>query len=176
MVLCKYRTYISESVVRYERWHAKYTFLSGGNAGLARFPSFRSYVDRLVSVARKINFKDPDVTNYVRIAYVTAQIVILVLHYYVSYAVRFVTYSIILCYPCNPLQIRQKNDQTMLKYGKLRVVSSSDECTHPPAVEPVGAFVCHRLCHCTPDLILTSYPISVPLVHGTRKTRQNNRT
>jgi hypothetical protein len=38
-------------------------------------------------VARKIPFDDPEVLNYVRIAYVTAQVIILGVYYYVSYAV-----------------------------------------------------------------------------------------
>jgi len=61
-----------------------------------------------MQVARQINFKDPDVANYVRIAYVTVQIVTLVLHYYVSYA------------------IRQKNDQTVLQYVEPAGVFSTE--------------------------------------------------
>jgi len=51
-----------------------------------------------MQVARKIDFKDPDVLNYVRIAYVTAQVIMLALYGYVSYT------------------IRRKNDQTVLRY------------------------------------------------------------
>lgn len=42
-------------------------------------------------VARKIPFEDPEVLNYVRIAYVAAQVIILGAYYYVSYAVRLHT-------------------------------------------------------------------------------------
>jgi hypothetical protein len=40
------------------------------------------------TVARKIPFDDPDILNYVRIGYVTAQLVILGVYYYVSITVR----------------------------------------------------------------------------------------
>jgi hypothetical protein len=52
----------------------------------------------VMQVARKIPFEDPDVLNYVRIGYVTAQVVILGVYYYVS------------------TTIKRKNDQTVLKY------------------------------------------------------------
>ncbi|KAF8236713.1 inorganic phosphate transport PHO88 [Tricholoma matsutake] len=51
-----------------------------------------------MQLARKIPFEDPEVLNYVRIAYVAAQVIILGAYYYVSYAVK------------------RKNDQTVLKY------------------------------------------------------------
>jgi len=51
-----------------------------------------------MQVARKIPFDDPDVLNYVRIAYITVQVLVLGTYYYVS------------------LKIKKKNDQTVLKY------------------------------------------------------------
>jgi len=51
-----------------------------------------------MQVARKIPFDDPDVLLYVRIAYVAVQVIILASYYYVS------------------LKIKEKNDQTTLKY------------------------------------------------------------
>ncbi|KAF9021644.1 inorganic phosphate transporter [Hymenopellis radicata] len=51
-----------------------------------------------MQVARKIPFDDPDVLNYARIGYVAAQVIILCIYYYVSFA------------------IKKKNDQTVLKY------------------------------------------------------------
>lgn len=41
-----------------------------------------------VIVARKLPLDDPDVLNYVRIGYVTAQVVILGVYYYISMTVR----------------------------------------------------------------------------------------
>ncbi|KAK2464145.1 hypothetical protein APHAL10511_003838 [Amanita phalloides] len=52
----------------------------------------------VMQVARKIPFDNPQVLLYVRIAYVTTQAVILAVYYYVS------------------TQIKNKNDQTVLKY------------------------------------------------------------
>ncbi|XP_006457694.1 hypothetical protein AGABI2DRAFT_64306, partial [Agaricus bisporus var. bisporus H97] len=51
-------------------------------------------------VARKIPFEDPVVLGYVRIAYITAQVVILATHYYVSIA------------------IKRENDQTVLNFSR----------------------------------------------------------
>lgn len=51
-----------------------------------------------MQLARKIPFDDPEVLNYVRIAYVTAQVTVLGIYYYISYT------------------IKRKNDQTVLKY------------------------------------------------------------
>lgn len=48
------------------------------------------------SVARKIPFDEPDVLNYVRIAYVVSQIIVLGVYYYVSTAVRY--YAFVLSY------------------------------------------------------------------------------
>ncbi|KIM74909.1 hypothetical protein PILCRDRAFT_827832 [Piloderma croceum F 1598] len=52
----------------------------------------------VMQVARKIPFDEPDVLLYVRIGYVVSQIAILSVYYYISY------------------KIKQKNDQTVLKY------------------------------------------------------------
>ncbi|KAF4609787.1 hypothetical protein D9613_012072 [Agrocybe pediades] len=51
-----------------------------------------------MQLARKIPFDDPEVLNYVRIAYVVAQVIVLATYYYVS------------------MTIKRKNDQTVLKY------------------------------------------------------------
>jgi len=51
-----------------------------------------------MQLARKIPFEDPLVLNYVRLAYVVSQLVMLAAYYYVSIAVK------------------RKNDQTVLKY------------------------------------------------------------
>ncbi|KAJ2914334.1 hypothetical protein MD484_g6084, partial [Candolleomyces efflorescens] len=50
------------------------------------------------TVARKIPFEDPDVLLYVRIAYVSVQLIVLAVYYYVS------------------VQVKKKNDLTVLKY------------------------------------------------------------
>ncbi|KAI6035732.1 inorganic phosphate transporter [Pisolithus marmoratus] len=52
-----------------------------------------------MQLARKIPFDDPVVLNYVRVGYITSQIIILGTYFYVSY------------------KVKQKNDQTVLKYG-----------------------------------------------------------
>jgi hypothetical protein len=57
-------------------------------------------------VARKIPFDDPSTLNIIRIAYVGVQLTVLAVYYFIS------------------LQIKKKNDQTVLKY-----------------VEPAGAMV-----------------------------------
>jgi len=41
----------------------------------------------IVPVARRISFDDPEVLNYIRIAYVVTQIIVLGVYYYVSSAV-----------------------------------------------------------------------------------------
>jgi hypothetical protein len=46
------------------------------------------------AVARKIPFEDPLVLNYVRLAYVVSQLVMLAAYYYVSIAVRLHLLSI----------------------------------------------------------------------------------
>ncbi|KAL5485920.1 PHO88 [Sanghuangporus weigelae] len=51
-----------------------------------------------MQLARKIPFDDPEVLNYVRIGYVSVQLLVLSAYYYVS------------------MKIKQKNDQTVLKY------------------------------------------------------------
>ena len=84
------------------------------NAGFARRSPF---VLQLISllVARKIPFDDPVVLNYVRIGYVFTQLVMLAVYYYVSLTVRL--HSSSQFYLTHP-QIKRKNDQTVLKYGK----------------------------------------------------------
>ncbi|XP_006457714.1 hypothetical protein AGABI2DRAFT_176336, partial [Agaricus bisporus var. bisporus H97] len=61
---------------------------------------------------RKIPFEDPIVLGYVRIAYITAQVVILATYYYVSLAVYLSSKHVSLIRS----QIKRKNDQTVLKY------------------------------------------------------------
>ncbi|ADV21093.1 inorganic phosphate transporter pho88 [Cryptococcus gattii Ru294] len=51
-----------------------------------------------MQVARRIPMDDPQVVNYLRIAYATAQLLSLAIYYYIT------------------LQIRKKNDLTVLKY------------------------------------------------------------
>ncbi len=41
----------------------------------------------ILPVARRISFDDPEVLNYIRIAYVVTQIIVLGVYYYVSFAV-----------------------------------------------------------------------------------------
>jgi len=43
------------------------------------------------TVARKIPFDDPQVLNYVRIGYVSAQVIALAIYYYISTSVRFLS-------------------------------------------------------------------------------------
>ncbi|KII84326.1 hypothetical protein PLICRDRAFT_57735 [Plicaturopsis crispa FD-325 SS-3] len=62
----------------------------------------------IMQVARKIPFEDPDVLNYVRIGYVSAQLIVLAVYYYIS------------------LKIKQKNDQTVLKYVEAANPMSPD--------------------------------------------------
>lgn len=62
-----------------------------------------------MQVARKIDFNDPQVLTWVRIAYVTVQVVILGAYYFVS------------------MKIKQKNDQTVLKYVEPASPMSKDE-------------------------------------------------
>ncbi|KAG1842509.1 inorganic phosphate transporter [Suillus subalutaceus] len=61
-----------------------------------------------MQVARRIPFDDPEVLNYVRIGYVTSQVIIMGAYFYVSY------------------KVRQKNDQTVLKYVDSPNPMSSD--------------------------------------------------
>ncbi|KAH8118153.1 inorganic phosphate transporter [Phellopilus nigrolimitatus] len=51
-----------------------------------------------MQVARKIPFDDPQVLNYVRVGYVTVQLLVLSTYYYIS------------------MKVKQRNDQTVLKY------------------------------------------------------------
>lgn len=51
-----------------------------------------------MQVARRIPFDDPVVLNYVRLGYIASQLIILGTYFYVSY------------------KVKQKNDQTVLKY------------------------------------------------------------
>ena len=66
------------------------------------------------TVARKIPFDNPQVLDYVRIAYVASQAFALLVYYYTSSKVspKFVDLP-----ASHVLQIKAKNDQTMLKYG-----------------------------------------------------------
>lgn len=61
-----------------------------------------------MQVARRIPFDDPDVLNYVRIGYVASQVVIMGAYFFVSY------------------KVRQKNDQTVLKYVDAQNPMSPD--------------------------------------------------
>jgi hypothetical protein len=68
-------------------------------------------------VARKIPFDNPQVLDYVRIAYVASQAFALIVYYYTSSKVcPKVLQRITVTTPHLP-QIKAKNDQTMLKYG-----------------------------------------------------------
>jgi len=62
----------------------------------------------LMQVARKVPLDDPEVLNYVRIGYVTAQVIILSVYYYIS------------------MTVKQKNDQTVLKYVEPQSPMSSE--------------------------------------------------
>ncbi|KZS92569.1 inorganic phosphate transporter [Sistotremastrum niveocremeum HHB9708] len=61
-----------------------------------------------MQVARKIPFDDPVTLNYVRIAYVAVQVIILGTYYYIS------------------MKIKQKNDLTILKYVEPQSPMSSE--------------------------------------------------
>ncbi|KAG0705791.1 inorganic phosphate transporter [Suillus ampliporus] len=61
-----------------------------------------------MQVARRIPFDDPEVLNYVRIGYVTSQVIIMGVYFFVSY------------------KVRQKNDQTVLKYVDAQNPMSPD--------------------------------------------------
>ncbi|EKM77875.1 hypothetical protein AGABI1DRAFT_86121 [Agaricus bisporus var. burnettii JB137-S8] len=61
-----------------------------------------------MQMARKIPFEDPVVLGYVRIGYITAQVIILATYYYVS------------------LAIKRKNDQTVLKYVEAAAPMSQE--------------------------------------------------
>ncbi|KIM58387.1 hypothetical protein SCLCIDRAFT_1191462 [Scleroderma citrinum Foug A] len=67
-----------------------------------------------MQVARRIPFDDPVVLNYVRLGYITSQIIILGTYFYISYKA------------CQNLFIKQKNDQTVLKYVDTPNPMSSD--------------------------------------------------
>jgi len=75
-------------------------------------------------VARKIPFDDPVTLNYVRIGYVVSQVIMLAAYYYVSMAVGL-HFSIHLPQLTIYHQIKRKNDQTVLKYGKSEVLIST---------------------------------------------------
>jgi hypothetical protein len=106
-----------ERAGHHELWHTKSRYFSRSHA-MSVNPFLSSCLQLAVFlVARKIPFDDPEVLNYVRIAYVTAQVTVLGIYYYISYTVRSMS-----C--CTPLtatdissQIKRKNDQTVLKYG-----------------------------------------------------------
>ncbi|KDQ58909.1 hypothetical protein JAAARDRAFT_154071 [Jaapia argillacea MUCL 33604] len=63
-------------------------------------PAIQNLVISLVvmQLARKVPFDDPQILTYVRIGYVVSQVIILGAYYYTS------------------MKIKQKNDQTVLKY------------------------------------------------------------
>ncbi|KAL4062192.1 inorganic phosphate transporter Pho88 [Scleroderma yunnanense] len=61
-----------------------------------------------MQVARRIPFDDPVVLNYVRLGYITSQVIILGTYFYISY------------------KVKQKNDQTVLKYVDQPSPMSSD--------------------------------------------------
>ncbi|EKM76140.1 hypothetical protein AGABI1DRAFT_131652 [Agaricus bisporus var. burnettii JB137-S8] len=65
-----------------------------------------------MQMARKIPLEDPVVLGYVRIAYITAQVVILATYYYVSLAVYLSSKHVSLIWS----QIKRKNDQIVLRY------------------------------------------------------------
>ncbi|KIJ62997.1 hypothetical protein HYDPIDRAFT_93714 [Hydnomerulius pinastri MD-312] len=58
-----------------------------------------------MQIARRIPFDDPVVLNYVRLGYITSQVIILGAYFFVSY------------------KVKQKNDQTVLKYAISPVYS-----------------------------------------------------
>ncbi|KAI0071259.1 inorganic phosphate transporter [Panus rudis PR-1116 ss-1] len=62
-----------------------------------------------MQLARKIPFDDPQVLTYVRIAYVTVQVIVLATYYYTS------------------SKIKQKNDLTVLKYVEPASPMSGEE-------------------------------------------------
>ncbi|KAH7929233.1 inorganic phosphate transport PHO88 [Leucogyrophana mollusca] len=61
-----------------------------------------------MQVARRIPFDDPDVLNYVRFGYISSQLIVLGVYFFVSY------------------KIKQKNDQTVLKYVDAQNPMSPD--------------------------------------------------
>jgi len=61
-----------------------------------------------MQIARKIPMEDPQILMYVRIGYVTAQLIALAVYYYTS------------------MKIKQKNDQTVMKYVEPKNPMSSD--------------------------------------------------
>jgi len=65
-----------------------------------------------MQIARKIPLEDPDVLNYVRIGYVSVQLLVISIHFYVSYV------------------IKKKNDLTVLKYVEPAPLMSQE----PPKV------------------------------------------
>ena len=71
-------------------------------------------------MARRINFENPETLNYVRVGYVTTQLVILGIYYYVSVIVSVVLFFFFIMHmrlKDSLLQVKRKNDQTVLKYG-----------------------------------------------------------
>jgi hypothetical protein len=48
---------------------------------------------RHITVARRIPFDDPQILNYVRVGYVTSQVIILGVYFYVSYKVGDIKFS-----------------------------------------------------------------------------------
>jgi hypothetical protein len=74
-----------------------------------------------IIVARKVPFDNPQVLDYVRIAYVASQAIALLVYYYASSKVC--PYFLFLPYLSPHVsQIKAKNDQTILKYGMLYIL------------------------------------------------------
>ena len=82
-----------ERAGHHELWHTKSRYFSRSHA-MSVNPFISSCLQLAVLlVARKIPFDDPEVLNYVRIAYVTAQVIVLGIYYYISYTVRLMSCS-----------------------------------------------------------------------------------
>ena len=80
--------------------------------------SFQFFVG---TVARKIPFDDPDTLNYVRVGYVSVQLLVLSTYYYISMKVRaciLIAHSVHILTSTSH-KVKQKNDETVLKYGEF---------------------------------------------------------
>ena len=90
---------------------------------------------RACAVARKIPFDNPDVLLYVRIGYVASQLLTLGVYYYMSVKVRAPLRPLlrfaadgVRCMCVCVVQIKAKNDQTVLKYGACSVLLARPPC------------------------------------------------
>ena len=105
--------------------------------------SFSQSLSQTISstVARKIPFDDPDVLNYVRIGYVASQVIILGVYYLTS--LRVCSFSSIMSNSRADvyLQIKAKNDQTVLKYGKYSLCHEMNSSDPHDVVEPANPMV-----------------------------------